>query len=252
MKIELSDDTTFYVDDEVYKRRGFAANFQVDGKNGKIYGDDVLVFLKRMMKEMKKGGTFVDVGANVGLFTLMGMECMERCVCFEPVGSTFEALEKNVSANKKMNGSIKNDKKKEGCDVELFNCALSDECGSEEIRIPTDIEHFGLVTLGERPLRFQNFRTERIVLKKLDDFEFDNVDVIKIDTEGWEMPVLLGGEETIRKCRPIMLIEYNAVNAQQCGHTLEEIETFLLKLDYEWKRIGEDDIFAFPKEFPPV
>ncbi|MBS8262779.1 FkbM family methyltransferase [Roseibium polysiphoniae] len=45
----------------------------------------------------------------------------------------------------------------------------------------------------------------------LDSFEFENVDYIKIDVEGYERRVLIGGEQTIRKYRPLIIIEQNDV-----------------------------------------
>lgn len=41
----------------------------------------------------------------------------------------------------------------------------------------------------------------------LDSFEFADVDVIKIDCEGFEENVLRGAMDTIRRCRPVILVE---------------------------------------------
>ena len=46
-----------------------------------------------------------------------------------------------------------------------------------------------------------------VVTEKLDYFELDNISLIKIDAEGSEAKVLEGAEETINKCKPIILIE---------------------------------------------
>ena len=41
----------------------------------------------------------------------------------------------------------------------------------------------------------------------LDSLEFETVDFIKIDVEGWEPRVLRGGEQTIKRCRPNIIVE---------------------------------------------
>jgi len=48
---------------------------------------------------------------------------------------------------------------------------------------------------------------EVVPLGKLDDFQLERVDFIKIDVEGFESKVLEGAAETIERCRPIMYIE---------------------------------------------
>jgi hypothetical protein len=45
----------------------------------------------------------------------------------------------------------------------------------------------------------------------LDSFDFENVDYIKIDVEGFEKKVLLGGARTIERCNPVIVIEQNHV-----------------------------------------
>lgn len=45
------------------------------------------------------------------------------------------------------------------------------------------------------------------LIVRLDDFNFTDVDFVKIDTEGFETLVLQGGIETLRRCRPLVLIE---------------------------------------------
>jgi FkbM family methyltransferase len=57
--------------------------------------------------------------------------------------------------------------------------------------------------------------------------------LVKIDTEGTEMQILLGGTATIEKHRPALLIEMNAVSAQRANTTVGEIVRFLQRHSYE-------------------
>jgi hypothetical protein len=45
------------------------------------------------------------------------------------------------------------------------------------------------------------------VCKTLDSFSLPNVSFIKIDCEGYEPFILAGAEQTIKKCRPVILME---------------------------------------------
>ena len=47
--------------------------------------------------------------------------------------------------------------------------------------------------------------------KRLDDYNFDEVDYLKIDVEGHELKVLKGAIATIEKCNPVIVIEENAI-----------------------------------------
>jgi FkbM family methyltransferase len=48
---------------------------------------------------------------------------------------------------------------------------------------------------------------QKIVIRTLDSFNFEMVDLIKIDCEGYEYPVILGAIETIKKCSPVICLE---------------------------------------------
>ena len=52
-----------------------------------------------------------------------------------------------------------------------------------------------------------HIKTIRVPVRTLDSFNFEIVDLIKIDTEGYELPVLRGGRETIGRERPQLYIE---------------------------------------------
>lgn len=55
---------------------------------------------------------------------------------------------------------------------------------------------------------------------------------LKIDVEGMELAVLQGGRETIKRCRPIILIEMNADALGRYGETVESLSSLLRGLRY--------------------
>jgi len=53
-----------------------------------------------------------------------------------------------------------------------------------------------------------------------------------MDTEGSEYDIIVGGKETIKKYKPIILLEYNAGNMSQCGHNMQELNDLFNELNY--------------------
>jgi FkbM family methyltransferase len=138
------------------------------------------------------GGTFVDVGANIGVYTLIASEVGNvRVVSVEPHPGTFALLEENVRLNAR-------------CNVYCVNNALSQRAG--ELRF-TDYQERAVnrvISGGE------NGGGElRVASRRFDDLcrEFGVVpDFVKIDVEGHECAVLEGFGD-FRAGAKIILIE---------------------------------------------
>jgi FkbM family methyltransferase len=61
----------------------------------------------------------------------------------------------------------------------------------------------------------------------------DRLDLIKIDVEGWELPVLRGSEYSIRRFQPRIIFEFDPAYVSRCGATAAEIVGLLQSLNYE-------------------
>ncbi len=82
----------------------------------------------------------------------------------------------------------------------------------------------------------------------LDDANiFDFIGLIKIDTEGFEIPVLKGAVESIKRDRPRLIIEVHS----PCGQQLKEIKNILHGLNYRYKILykptGQPHIIGDPQ-----
>jgi len=131
-----------------------------------------------------KRRTALDIGANVGLWSRDLVDNFAKVVAFEPVAIFRECLEKNVT----------------GANFFISPLALGDH-DTQATMIITEgnsgHSHLDPATLG----------TGDVQVVKLDNLNMDNIDYIKIDCEGYEYRVLQGAEQTVKRCRPIMVIE---------------------------------------------
>lgn len=166
--------------------------------NKTFYEFNVLDYIKT---NCKKGHTIVDVGANIGNHTVFFAKFLDyqRIFAFEPHPVNNEILRMNTC-------KIPN--------IDVFDVALGDT--------------FGLVTLLDNTENMGNIYTisgEDILLKPLDYYDIQSVDLLKIDVEGFEMNVLRGGIDTIRKCRPRIFVEALFTSGS-------EIAIFLSSMNY--------------------
>lgn len=148
------------------------------------------------LNKMKQGDTFVDVGANIGIYSLHAAKKIGdsgTVLAFEPTPETFRILRNNVELNRLRN-------------VKCHQFALSDRAGVSKM------------VAGDRPASNrlaaefeENHDCNGISVAKFDDFCKTNlvkkVDFIKVDIEGGEKAFFAGAIETLRKHKPIILFE---------------------------------------------
>lgn len=79
---------------------------------------------------------------------------------------------------------------------------------------------------------------------RIDDLKLQVCDLIYLDIEGWEYFALLGGEETIKRCRPVIGVEINR-NIAFTGHSAKQLRSLLASWGYERKLVmHSDEIYA--------
>lgn len=141
----------------------------------------------------------VDVGANHGYYTYK-MAKRFTCVCaFEANPNSDYDLQHYQRPNIRYN-----------------RYGLSDANRVAHLNIPIKkgVPYIGWASLANRDLDFADaYDSIPVELQRLDDQPFVRempVDLIKIDVEGHELEVLLGGMETIRRYKPVLILEDNA------------------------------------------
>ena len=160
--------------------------------------------LKIIDKFGDKSKDALDIGVYRGVYSYKLSQHFKNIHSFEPNPLLYPYLERNL---KKIVSNIK-----------LYNFALSDSNGVTELKLPLrskslfkdnieELYQLGAATMHPKN-KIEKFKKVPIITKKLDDIKInDKIDFMKIDVEGHEKNVIQGGIETIKKNKPILLIE---------------------------------------------
>ncbi len=134
----------------------------------------------------------VDVGANKGVWSDVLRRLCPQVHAFEPNPKIFSLLKAGAAAN-----------------VTPHQIALSNDTGSAEFRVPRSSDggysnQGGSLSVAKVS---ENYGSVIVHARKFDDMSIGAVGFIKIDVEGFELQVLEGAEKTIRRDRPVMIVE---------------------------------------------
>lgn len=142
--------------------------------------------------QFMKNGVFVDIGANLGTWSVrMGKKY--KVVAFEPQKSVYYKLCGNIAINNLRN-------------VDAYNVALGsvEESGSSKTLTIMSKDKSGssldsVKIENEKKVNPDNLLgTETVKMMCLDDYNVSNIDLIKLDVEGYEYSVLTGSVKTLK------------------------------------------------------
>lgn len=137
------------------------------------------------IQAINKGEFFLDIGANLGSYTLLlNRLCGAKCIAVEPSSKTFKKLKKNIELNTLKNIKLHNFAAGEKNKIVFFTKSLGPENSIVEDSISDN---------------------EKVIQKPLDEIIEDDISFMKIDTEGNELRVLEGAQN-ILKSESIMVI----------------------------------------------
>ena len=176
----------------------------------------------------KPNTDIIDIGANIGYNTLMFSD-YGPVVSFEPV---FHEI---VSLNVK-NNSLRHP-------VQVIPCALSDEKSVSEIHIPsrgcqseTLINYGGTSFNHDEDLKGEGMD---VSCERLDDIYTGIPSIMKIDVEGHELQVLKGATNTIKKHKPVLLIEIHEFSENN------DVHTYIKSLGYKDPKMRPDKVYLY-------
>lgn len=181
---------------------------------------------------LKPGNTVIDVGANIGVYCIEAARAIGdkgKVFAFEPIEENLKLLEHNLKLN----------------DISSVNVSAS-AIGKEEDTINIFKAKNSIATHSAGAI--SNEFVE-VPVTTIDKFVNDNrlqVDLIKMDIEGYEGFAVEGGLQTIKKQQPILFIEFSSHHLKQCSYSPEKHAQNLLALykycyliDEKGKRIGQ-------------
>lgn len=141
---------------------------------------------------LARSGAFLDIGANIGLWTGPASRMFHQVHAFEPEPRLANALRRYVAAH-----------------VTVHQLALSDHDGEGRFLVPIFAgEEISTRSTLESSANPGLEQVERVVqLARLDSLNLTDIDAIKIDVEGHERAVLEGAAATIDRERPALIVE---------------------------------------------
>lgn len=220
-----------------------------DGVKINLYQDSILSQLiyegfekneiSFMEKNLKSGDIFVDIGANVGLFSLIASPIVGnegQVIAFEPSPTTFKRLNENISLN-----NFKN--------IDARNLGLSDKKDKLKISISTD-GHDAWNTFA--PGDAQHFsQTTEVDVDTLDNqlssIELSKIKIIKIDVEGWEKFVIMGAKKILIEHAPVVMMEFTETNTFAAGYMVQDLYDMFTELNYSWFEYVDNTLVRSPK-----
>jgi FkbM family methyltransferase len=176
---------------------------------------------------LRPGDVYIDIGANIGLFTLIAAHRVGKeghVHAFEPTITSYQRLMANIQLNRFSN-------------VSAHQCALSDKPGQVEMSVSLDgfDGRNSIVT----PTGGEEFATELVKTTTLDQFVQEQnlagkINMIKIDVEGWEMHVLMGAKKCLSAAdAPMLQVEFAEDACESAGSSCMELYQSLTQLGYQ-------------------
>ena len=224
MRIKYNKELEFLFK-KIFIPEKFLLKKRLDRAIDKVYEKELLILDKVVDKNLES----VDVGVYRGVYTYQLAKKSKHVHAFEPNPLLFPYLNKNL---KKL---MKN--------ITLYENALSDVNSVANLKVPRrfntvnksnyeEMYKLGASTIHKKNLlNNEEFITIKIKTKKLDNIlSNNNIGFIKIDVEGHEQNVINGAIETIKKNKPVLLVE---IEEKHSKNSVEETINFINSLGYK-------------------
>ena len=207
------------------------------------WNNNILILIGQLIKKFNLKH-FLNIGCHIGTVALPLSKYINEVTAIEAFPPTFKHLEEHIKIN-----NIKN--------IQTFNLAIGDEnkkiyfLDDQNIRVKNNTGGMHVITeedISNKRLS-SNIHSKRYnnEMKKLDDLNISNFDVLLVDVEGKEYELLKGAKNKIIKYKPIIIMEIwgnNKRNAERMQTTNDEIINYIINLGYKLiKQLGDNYIF---------
>lgn len=173
---------------------------------------------------IKPHHVIVDIGANIGIRAMDFAQSVPqgRVIAFEPDPMTFKRLQEHLALN-----DLKH--------VSALNMGIGSEVGTEHLYRVVD-SNSGMNRIVKKGLDMSDFASSEVQLSPLqpvlEGLDIAAVDVIKVDTEGFEFEVLKGCRTVIERDHPILFIELDDDNLKENDSSAAELVQWLKERGY--------------------
>ena len=203
----------------------------------------------------------LDIGMNIGMNTWEYATWAQEVHSFEPVPGTYQVALDNIALNQNhQDPTLGWWKNPDGTwasllpsgKIHTYNVALGPVAGSVEMHIKKNDGHNRVANDGYKLPSGRTVKTntgyQRVQVPQhtLDSYNFTDVDVIKIDVEGYELQVLEGAINTVSQNRPIVQIECVETQPRAFGKTIQDLMDYFNNKNYV---ITLADGTVMPKEW---
>jgi FkbM family methyltransferase len=204
---------------------------------------------------LSKGGVFIDVGANIGYYSLIASKHYSRIIAFEPIEENYTLIKQSIVDN-----NIKN--------IEIVDKCVSDK------NIDIELTSFSANMGGTRNIaKTKKHNVEHMIVHSTKSYKtttldtytetLDTIDLLKIDVEGFELNVLNGFLQGLKtkKCKNIILeLSPSMIEISECleilnllnihGYTVFDLglhEKGNINTTYFTTKINPSDFVSFIK-----
>ena len=197
------------------------------------FGSYSLLVVNAMRRILRPGGVFVDVGANIGYLSAVAADLVGptgQVHAFEPVPEYFEKLRRLAALNPQYS-------------IQLNACAAGEAFGAQQIYVAREPGQSTLVPSYKSDAEIASSRTVAVV--RLDAYlaerKIARVNLIKIDAEGFELPILQGTRRYLetQPHRPMIICEIAPRAYPLIGRQISELRDFMASYGYTARDLAD-------------
>jgi FkbM family methyltransferase len=175
-------------------------------------------------KFVKKHRVIIQAGGNAGFYVNLYSKIFEKVYTFEPLPLNFYCLN--------LNAPFENVFKYQACLGDTHECV-------DVFNAYESLGHGGSHVVGKGS----------VPTLMIDDLNLEICDLIHLDIEGYEKKALLGGIETIKRCKPVIVLEYFTDWLSRYATNITEIEEILHTLNYKYIDEVKGDRVYYPNDY---
>ncbi len=187
---------------------------------------------------LRSGMTFLDVGANIGLYSVIASRLVGRSgtvYSFEPHPLLYRVLRSNAKRNDCRN-------------IVVNNYAIADRDGERLLFLSSE-DSFANTSLRP-PARFYSGSSVPVRTVSLDSYvssmALSQIDVIKLDIEGAELQALSGASTVLKEyAELVILVEFCDENTRQFGYSTADLASFLRSKGFKLFRLQVDGLVPY-------